>query len=240
MDQIKEYSEKGVIRIPSVFSVSECERIRQEAYATSDSSILASGFNHSPAEYRNGIRSLVFFPALANVYLNSIRIDDRLVKLVKSFIGNDVKQINNQIYFREAGDGDQFAWHRDIIFRESNNFKRTVAEDYFQTIIAVDDITEDNGAIEFIEGSHKWDKFPKPQDLRQFDRANLKGTKYTAKAGDVLIWSVNIIHGSEPNVSTTNRMTYMNGFCRASSVDVYPDYLKNGNVIETLQSNEIP
>jgi hypothetical protein len=66
--------------------------------------------------------------------------------LVKEFIGNDVRQINNQIYFRESGDYDQFAWHQDIMFREPHIFNEDVESDYFQTIIAVDDINEDNGA----------------------------------------------------------------------------------------------
>jgi ectoine hydroxylase-related dioxygenase (phytanoyl-CoA dioxygenase family) len=240
MDSLEEYKAKGVIKISGVFSEEECNRIKEEAYSIKDTDILEAGYNHSPSEYRNGIRSLVFFPAIENSYLNEIRIDDRLASLAKAFIGDNVKQINNQIYFREAGDGDQFAWHRDIIFRESNNFRQTVVDDYFQTIIAIDDITKDNGAIEFIEGSHLWDSFPKPQDLRQFDRNGLKGTKYTAKKGDVLIWSVNIVHGSEPNISTRDRMTYMNGFCRSNSVDNYPNYLINGTIVPNISVTEIP
>lgn len=239
MDQLTQYQEKGIIRISGVFTSAECERIKKEAYATTDEAIVEAGYNHIPAEYKNNRRALIFFPALANKYLNSIRIDNRLCTLVKTFIGQNVKQINNQIYFREAGDGDQFAWHRDIIFRESSNFKRTVVEDYFQTIIAVDDITEDNGAIEFIEGSHKWVDFSPPSDLRHFERNGLYGTKYTAQQGDVLIWSVNIVHGSEPNVSAHNRMTYMNGFCRASSVDAYPDYLVDGKIIPNIRLDQL-
>jgi ectoine hydroxylase-related dioxygenase (phytanoyl-CoA dioxygenase family) len=239
LDKIAEYLEKGIIRIPNVFTAAECERIKTEAYATSDASIVEAGYNHAPAEYKNNRRALIFFPALANRYLNSIRIDARLSSLVKQFIGLDVKQINNQIYFREAGDGDQFAWHRDSIFRESANFKRTVSDDYFQTIIAVDDITESNGAIEFIEGSHRWEHFKAPSDLRRFERNELYGTKYTANRGDVLIWSVNIVHGSEPNVSTQNRMTYMNGFCRAASVDAYPDYLVGGHIVSKIRLDQL-
>ena len=239
MDKIAEYLDKGVILIPNVFTKEECLNFKKEAYSIVDKDISDSGYNHAPAEYKNNKRSLVFFPALSNEYINSIRIDSRLIKLVKQFIGNDVKQINNQIYFRESGDGDQFAWHRDSMFRESNNFKDTVAEDYFQTIIAIDDITENNGAIEFIEGSHKWDNFSSPSNLRVFERNNLTGTKYTAKAGDVLIWSVNIVHGSEQNTSKSNRMTYMNGFCRAKSVTGYPDYLVNGSVVPKINTGQL-
>lgn len=236
----KEYDEKGVIVIPNVFSADECDLIKKNAYLVSDSDIMKSGYPHTPSEKKNGRRLLVFFPSLVNDYLNSIRTDERLVHLVRNFIGDNVRQINNQIYFRESGDEDQFAWHQDIMFREPNNFNNDVESDYFQTIIAVDDITEENGAIEFIEGSHKNMNVPQPKNLRTFDRKNLSGKKYTAKKGDVLIWSVMTVHGSEPNQSKSDRMTYMNGFCRSNSAKTYPDYLIDGNIINKIDVKKIP
>jgi ectoine hydroxylase-related dioxygenase (phytanoyl-CoA dioxygenase family) len=183
---------------------------------------------------------LIFFPALAHSYLNEIRISKPMTELVREFIGDDVRQINNQIYFRERGDLDQFAWHQDIMFRESHIFGSDVVEDYFQTIIAVDDITEENGAIEFIEGSHKTMRLYAPKNLRKFERGDLKGKKYTAKKGDVLIWSVMIVHGSETNNSDSSRMTYMNGFCRTKAAKTYPHYMINGQVVPYINPAMIP
>lgn len=236
---IKEYEKTGIVVIPDVFTDDECAKIKVEAYNTSPESIKNAGYPHQPSEQAYNKLSLIFFPALANQYLNEIRTDKRMVELVKKFIGDDVKQINNQIYFREAGDNDQFAWHKDIIFREPHNFNNDVVEDYFQTIIAVDDITEDNGAIEFIPNS-KDIPLDAPKNLRVFQRNGLQGKKYTAKKGSVLIWRVDTIHGSEPNTSQSDRMTYMNGFCRSKATKTYPDYLVNGKVVKELQANLIP
>lgn len=235
-----EYQEKGVIVIPNVFSSDECDEIKQQAYAVKDEDIKKAGYPHGPSETAYNKRSLIFFPALANEYLNDIRTDQRMVEHAREWIGDDIRQINNQVYFREHGDNDQFAWHRDIIFRESRSFTGDVVDDYFQTIIAVDDITEDNGAIEFIEGSHKWDDFPRPKNLRKFHRGELVGTKYTANKGDLLIWSVLIVHGSERNVSNADRMTYMNGFCRTKAAKSYPDYLIDGKVVKHMNPAMIP
>jgi ectoine hydroxylase-related dioxygenase (phytanoyl-CoA dioxygenase family) len=126
------------------------------------------------------------------------------------------------------------------MFREAGSFNGDVENDYFQTIIAIDDITEENGAIEFIEGSHKTMRIGAPQNLRVFNRGDLKGTKYTAKKGDVLIWSVLTVHGSEPNKSNKDRMTYMNGFCRTKATKTYPDYLVNGGIIKSINPTKIP
>jgi len=240
-DKLKnEYQEKGVIVIPNVFTNEECNEIKRQAYLVTDESIKASGYPHDPSQTAYNKKSLIFFPALANDYLNKIRTDERMVSLVKEFIGQDVRQINNQIYFREAGDNDQFAWHQDIMFREDNIFSGDVEDDYFQTIIAVDDITLDNGAVEFVEGSHRVPTITPPSNLRVFERGDLKGTKYIAPKGSVLIWSVMIIHGSEPNHSDKDRMTYMNGFCRTKSANTYPHYLIDSKIIKTIEPKLIP
>ena len=241
MDNYKSiYREKGVVVIPDVFTSEECDELKKQAYAVKDEDIKASGYPHQPSETAYNKRSLIFFPALCNKYINDIRTDKRMADLVREFIGEDVRQINNQVYFRESGDNDQFAWHQDIMFREPHIFNDDVEEDYFQTIIAVDDIDEDNGAIEFIEGSHKTQKIQPPNNLRVFQRNGMNGTKYIAKKGSVLIWSVLTVHGSEPNQSKKDRMTYMNGFCRAKASNKYPYYMKNGNVISHIDPSLIP
>ncbi len=234
------YEDDGVVVIPSVFTTGECDHIKEEAYRVTDVQIKQSGYKHVPSEQAYNKKSLIFFPALANEYLNSVRTDKRLQNIVRDLLGNNVRQINNQIYFREPGDLDAFAWHRDTIFRESDLFSSGVETDYLQTIIAIDDIDEDNSPVEFITGSHLWDSFDDPVNLRTFERGLLKGTKYTAKKGDVMVWSVKIVHGSEANASSKSRMTYMNGFCRTQSVSAYPDYLVKGNVVKNLDPDRIP
>lgn len=236
----KEYDDKGVIVIPAVFSASECNEIKSAANSVTDDQIKAAGYPNVPSEQIYNKKSLIFFPALAHSFLNQIRISRPMTDLVREFIGDDVRQINNQIYFREAGDLDEFAWHQDIMFRENNIFENDVIDDYFQTIIAVDDITEENGAIEFIEGSHKTMHINAPRNLRSFQRGDLKGKKYTAKKGDVLIWSVMIVHGSERNNSNSDRMTYMNGFCRTKAAKSYPHYMISGQVVPNIDPSMIP
>lgn len=236
----KEFLEKGIVLIPSVFSKEECDEIKRQAYSVTDAAIKATGYPHNPSETFYNKKSLIFFPCLANEFLNSIRIDKRMIEIVKEFIGDDVRQINNQIYFRETGDLDEFAWHQDLIFREQEIFNSFVETDYLQTIIAVDDITEQNGAIEFCEGSHLEEKIPRPSNLRKFIRGNREGVRYTANKGDMLLWSVSIVHGSEKNISNSSRMTYMNGFCKTRAAKSYPNYLVNGRVTEKIDVGMIP
>lgn len=234
----KIYDELGIVVIPNVFSDSEMAALKQAAYALDPKKIKEAGYPHSPEETAKNKRSLIFFPAIADSYINQIRKDKRLQNIVETFLGKNVKQVNNQIYFRERGDTDEFAWHQDIVFREPRDRFPDVEKHYLQTIIAVDDLKEDNGAIEFIERSHlEGDQYLQTRHaltkmLRTFERKGLKGIKYTAPKGSILLWNVLAVHGSEANVSDGDRMTYMNGFCRAEGCLDYPWYLKDGKVQE--------
>jgi len=233
---IKEYNDKGITRIPGVYTMEEMDILKKEAYTLTPDGITEAGYTHRSFEYSGDKPALAFYPAIANSYFNKIRKDKRMVDIVKAFIGNDVKQVNNQVYFREAGDQDEFAWHQDIVFRTPRGRFPGVEEGYLQTILVVDDMTIDNGAIEFIDGSHKEGEQHLTSNktltrmLRHFKRHGLEGTKYTAKKGDLLLWGVLTVHGSEANTSDSDRMTYMNGYCKAENCKDYPWYLQDGKV----------
>jgi hypothetical protein len=77
------YAEKGIIVIPDVFTPEECDEIKRQAYATKDLDIVRAGYPHAPSEMSYGAKALIFFPALANDYLNKIRTDERIAKLVR-------------------------------------------------------------------------------------------------------------------------------------------------------------
>jgi len=167
----------------------------------------------------------MFWPKDINWYLANVAEDFRMRTIVSMILGTkEIRQINNQIYFRESGDGDEFAWHQDISFRTPPEDFQNIESGYLQTVIVVDPMYQENGAIEFIPRSHRWgDMHLIPRDgselgLREFIRGDWSGIKIKANPGDVLVWNVMVVHGSEKNESGRNRMTYMNGFAREDSV----------------------
>lgn len=232
----EDYKEEGIALIKNVFDKDECERIREVAYRALEQD--NPEYPHNYIEMKGDKPGLIFFPCLVEPYLDEIRKDPRLARIAQFFLGDNIKQLNNQIYFRESGDGDEFAWHQDICFREPRNRYPGIDESYLQTIIAVDDITLENSPVEFIPGSHKtgehklYGSADMTKMLRNFQRQGLEGKKYTCKAGDVMVWSVLTVHGSEKNESKGNRMTYMNGFAKADSALDWPLYMKHGEVVD--------
>lgn len=186
----------GVARIPKMFSLEEVNKMRAES--------LLSLTKNPQLEVINGYPTIMYNPP--SDYLQELSSDERLMEVVKIHIG-DAKLVTQQWYFHLPGDPDEFNWHTDERFRPG------VADRYLQTAVLIDDWTEENSAVEFIKGSHKR-PFENTGDLRKFDRRGKKGEKVFAKAGDLLIWSNVVVHGSERNKATYARAYYMNGFER--------------------------
>lgn len=219
---LKHYSEHGWAIFPQVFYESETQIMRREALRAKESF-------PDKVQWRKSKESgkihpaLLFWPRDVNDALKHYASDHRLLRIVSSILGFDLVQINNQIYFREPGDGDEFAWHQDITFRvPAENFVN-IESSYLQTIIAIDPLSEENGTIEFISGSQHWGDMnlvPRgtEEGLRSFKRNGWYGTKLIMKPGDVAIWSLMAVHGSEKNTSSLSRMTYMNGFAKSEAV----------------------
>ena len=226
--ELEIYKKQGYVRIKNVFDEKECAQIKAEAYEE----LIKCPDDHPRLQWKNKKPALLFWPQDYNQFLRKIVFDPKMKKIVYQFLGTkEVRQINNQIYFRESGDGDQFAWHQDICFRTPPQDFHEIEANYIQTVIAVDPI-KDNGAIEFIPGSHYKNLNLIPRDnselgLRKFVRGDWKGEKVVAHAGDVLVWNLLVVHGSEENISERSRMTYMSGFAAEKSVlnkHSYPEY----------------
>jgi len=236
-DQVKEYDRDGIAVLPGVFSIEEVNRIRGAALMA---------LSKPNPYYKQGkyletkddkFPALIFWPSLVEPYLNEIRMNPKLAEIVMAFLGPNVKQLNNQIYFRMPGDKDEFAWHQDVTFRNPRSAYPGIESSYLQTIIVVDEITLENSPVEFIRGSQTMGEHDLESKvgvnwmLREFKRHGLEGEKVLAKPGDVMIWSVMTVHGSEANESQAMRMTYMNGFAKADAApNEWPLYLSDGEI----------
>lgn len=247
--------EQGVARIAKVFSDEEVNRLRAAALVL----MMESGRDRA---YREGGRiqlvrkdgieypSILFWPCLASEPFDRVRCDRRMVTIVSHLIGDDAKQLNNQLYFKLPGSDDTFAWHQDIMFRADTSIYPGIEDRYIQTIIAIDPVTEKSGAIKFVLGSHKLGRLdllpPDRAGFRTFrgefsdDRlAQLPVKSIELEPGDMLVWSLLTVHGSGPNRAAASRMTYMNGFAAASASKIWPDYLK-GAELQPVQRDAIP
>ena len=154
--------------------------------------------------------------------------DPRLVAIASQLLGvREMNQLINQAHFKLPGDGVSFPWHQDSSHRRygKNEWNDVNGRgSYVQTVIALDDVTEDNGPIEFIPGSCLRGHLGLPAEgVLPADIDAGTAVAATMRAGSVLVFGPFTIHRSLPNRSATPRRIFINGFASpGANSRVYP------------------
>lgn len=138
----------------------------------------------------------------------------KLLTVALELLGSaQCEQLLCQAHFKMPNDGVAFDWHQDIQHRDKGSSTWTDVNgrgSYVQTLLLVDDMTEENGPLEFL-----------PHDAARFDeRGRLvpgsvdasRGVPVTGRAGDVLFFGPWAVHGSLPNRSALPRRVLINGY----------------------------
>lgn len=141
--------------------------------------------------------------------------DRRLVEPALELLGTSgCQQLLCQAHYKMPNDGVAFDWHQDIQHRDkgSDTWRDVNGRgSYVQTILLVDDMTEENGPLEFLppdavtRDARGWLVREAPIDVS-------RAVAVTGRAGDVLFFGPWAVHGSTPNRSTHPRRVLINGY----------------------------
>ncbi len=163
--------------------------------------------------------------------LNAVRLDTRFVDLLEPLLGNDLKQIINQLHWKEPHGNADFAWHQDARFRRPAAAYRNLATSYVQTGLAIDPHTRISGCMRIVPGSHQRGRIDLdaacPVLGSSLDDTALIATGLSPDAvvdlvldpGDLAVWNPYLVHASGPNRSQHRRRLYINGYVRAADCD---------------------
>ena len=141
--------------------------------------------------------------------------------------GPELDQLVNQAHFKLPGDGVEFRYHQDSYHRRYGTELFTDLNgtgSFVQTLTAVDAMSPENGGLFVVPGSHHRGHIPTldgslPEG--SFDRG--RAIPLLLAPGDTVLLSPFTIHGSGPNLGTTSRRLFINGFCSAgANRRVYP------------------
>ncbi|HYF48756.1 MAG TPA: phytanoyl-CoA dioxygenase family protein [Planctomycetota bacterium] len=233
-----DFWEKGYAVARGVFSRDEMREIK----AATDR-IKALGMKHG-ANHRQGnlcfwveqdpnigtnVRGMQWGSYLEPV-LEQMRRDPRMLEILKPLIGDNLRQIINQLHWKTPGSRTAIDFHADRRNRRPAEDFRDLENSYVQTALSVDPMTPENGALMVVPGSHR--KAFKKDVLNggnfSTDESfnNLKVLGYETKdllplyaePGDVVLWHVDTVHGSGLNKSPTmDRCIYINGYVKAQN-----------------------
>ena len=137
--------------------------------------------------------------------------DSKMVDMVAELIGVNVKFHHCKINLKCPGANTTVHYHQDFAFTPHSN------DDVVTALLLLDDVTEDNGCLMVVPGSHKgkmYSLYDGKQFIGRVDDATetflkSKQIPVVGSAGDVCLMHTRLAHGSAPNKSETSRGLYI-------------------------------
>lgn len=219
--QIDEFFDRGYILIKSVFNefdlqlmIQSTEKLLQSSHRLNHQSQLCNG---SQFVFENQALHRVVWAGAHEENLLRIGEDLRILEPVSQLLGSqEMDQLINQIHFKMPGDDIEFEWHQDSQHRgfgtaDWDDINGTGS--YVQTLIAIDEVTQEKGPVKFIPGSNKLNHL----GLNTFSDASAVVDIHSAEEllmqpGDIALFHPYVVHASTKNISTTPRRVLINGY----------------------------
>ena len=157
---------------------------------------------------------------VSEAYFN-VMAHSRLTEIVADILGPNVKFHHAKINSKLPGAATTVKWHQDFPFTPHSN------DDLCTALLFVDEVTDENGPLEVLPGSHRGEifslwhdgKFTGAIDDAVAAEAQAKSVRCTGPAGAVCLMHTRLLHGSAPNRSDRPRTLYI---CVFSAEDALP------------------
>jgi ectoine hydroxylase-related dioxygenase (phytanoyl-CoA dioxygenase family) len=135
----------------------------------------------------------------------------RMVDAVADLIGPNVKLHHTKINSKLPGSATKVEWHQDFPFTPHSN------DDLVTALLMVDEVTDENGPLEVLPGSHTgpieslWHdgRFTGAVDAATTARCIEQAVRCTGPAGSVCLMHTRLLHGSAANRSAAARTLFI-------------------------------
>lgn len=220
--QINDYHDQGYLLVESYFTAEEVELMNSELTL-----LMQDNGPRKVIESNGEIRSYYGAHQMSDIYRDVCRVK-KLVEPVRQILDSEIYIHQTKINFKKALKGNWWEWHQDFPYwnlEDGMPLPRVTS-----VMIYLDDVTEFNGPLMVIPGSHKLGivSFEDKQESAEEVTATGANLKYTigrsvlkqgfednnvvstiGKAGSVLFFHGNIFHASNCNMSPFDRRTYI-------------------------------
>ncbi|ANK82384.1 MAG: proline hydroxylase [Rhizobiales bacterium NRL2] len=222
-EQLRQFDELGYVMLPDVFGQDEMDAVtadlpriygleREEVWRESTGAVRTAFAAHRYSEP-----------------FDLIGRHPRLVEPVRQLLGGDVYIHQYKINAKAAFDGDVWQWHQDYgTWARDDGMPEPRA---MNIALFLDDVTEFNGPLWIIPGSHREGVLEAGHDLKTtsyplwtLDKATItrlareRGIfSAKGKAGSVLMFHSNIVHASSPNIGPWGRTIVYLSLCHVDN-----------------------
>lgn len=160
-------------------------------------------------------------PSEASKAYEAVMRSSRMVDAVADLIGPNVKFHHDKINSKLPGAKTEVKFHQDFPFTPHSN------DDIITALLMVDEVTQENGPLEVVPGSHKgplhkiWHDgvFTGAVADNVHEAAKSNIVSCAGPAGSVCLMHTRLLHGSAPNQSDHPRTLYI---CVYSADDTIP------------------
>jgi len=165
---------------------------------------------------------------VSKAYFDAMR-DSQMTDAVADLIGPNVKHHHNKINSKLPGAATQVKWHQDFPFTPHSN------TDLITALLMVDEVTEENGPLEVVSGTHKgplhtlWHDGVFTGAVADELAADFQRSAITCmgKAGSVCLMHTCVAHGSAPNLSQHPRTLFITVYSAADAAPCAPNPVPN-------------
>ena len=222
--QIGLYHEQGYLAVPDVLSPAEVAELRQVTDELVEASRQVSAHTdvydlepgHSPAAPK--VRRIKNPDRVHSAYDRALR-HPAMLDIVEQLVGPGVRYRSTKLNMKSAGYGSPVEWHQDWAFYPHTN------DDILAVGVAIDDMTEENGCLLMVPGSHRGPLYDHHQDGyfvgaatdTEIDHDQVE--RVTVGAGGITLHHVRTLHGSAPNLSRRPRRLLLLELC---AIDAWP------------------
>ena len=148
-------------------------------------------------------------------------VNGRFVDMVADLIGPDVKFHHCKLNVKLPHSEQKVGWHQDHPYDPHTN------DDVVVALLMLNDVTEENGCLMVVPGSHRGEKLTLYRDERyvgeigpeRHAEIERKAVPVTAKAGSVCLQHTWMIHGSGGNRTDQPRNLLI---CDYTAADAFP------------------
>lgn len=229
--QIAKYNAEGILVVRNFFTSTEiqnvaacADRLKNEAAILAQSQtgkVLHKGtqFVIDKKGSQLQIHRIVWAGAAEPQLLALARQAKLLVPVAQILESDHADQLINQLHYKMPNDGVLFSWHQDVKNRRTFDPQWQDVNkkgSFVQTIIAIDAMHEDNGAINYVPASHlrgdlHLEAITDMTELRKVAELD-KAVPLVLNPGDIVFMHPYLVHGSEANSSNEPRRIFINGF----------------------------
>lgn len=213
--QIRAFEENGLLVLPGLFSREEAKRLKAEL-----PKLFAEDSAANVREKSSGlVRTAMGLHRRNDLYARLVR-DPRLVEPARQLAGPDLYAQQVKVNVKGAFDGEAWQWHYD--FATHHHDDGVPLPLALNLHVFLDDVSEFNGPLYFIPGSHRHGAAPAHHDttstsypLWVVERDTIRRLvdahgmiSATGPAGTGLIFGDVMLHCSPPNLSPYDRSIF--------------------------------